>query len=75
MSTGRNVDEILRCIDSLQLTDRLKVVATPANWLPVTKVMILPTVTDEEAAKLFPGALDKVSMPSGVNYVRTTEKY
>lgn len=31
-SCGRNVDEILRCIDSLQLTDRLKVVATPANW-------------------------------------------
>lgn len=75
MSTGRNVDEILRCIDSLQLTDRLKVVATPANWTPGTKVMILPNVTDEEAEKLFPGGVDKVSMPSGVNYVRTTEKY
>ncbi|KAL5281656.1 TPX4.2 family protein [Megaselia abdita] len=75
MSTGRNVDEILRCLDSLQLTDRLKVVATPANWTPGTKVMILPHVSDAEAEKLFPGAVDKVSMPSGVNYVRTTEKY
>ncbi|XP_017037049.1 peroxiredoxin-6 [Drosophila kikkawai] len=75
MSTGRNVDEILRTIDSLQLTDRLKVVATPANWTPGTKVMILPTVTDEEAHKLFPKGFDKVSMPSGVNYVRTTENY
>uniref|UniRef100_A0A6P4EMK9 Peroxiredoxin-6-like n=1 Tax=Drosophila rhopaloa TaxID=1041015 RepID=A0A6P4EMK9_DRORH len=75
MSTGRNVDEILRTIDSLQLTDCLKVVATPANWTPGTKVMILPTVTDEEAQKLFPKGFDKVSMPSGVNYVRTTENY
>ncbi|XP_054744619.1 peroxiredoxin-6-like [Anastrepha obliqua] len=75
MSMGRNVDEILRCIDSLQLTDKLKVVATPANWTPGTKVMILPTVSDEEAKQLFPKGFDKVSMPSGVNYVRTTENY
>ncbi|TMW43520.1 hypothetical protein DOY81_011399, partial [Sarcophaga bullata] len=75
MSCGRNVDEILRVIDSLQLTDRLKVVATPANWTPGTKVMIVPSVTDEEADKLFPKGYDKVNMPSGVNYVRTTENY
>ncbi|EDW02063.1 peroxiredoxin-6 [Drosophila grimshawi] len=75
MSMGRNVDEILRCIDSLQLTDRLKVVATPANWTPGTKVMILPSVSDADAHKLFPKGFDKVSMPSGVNYVRTTENY
>jgi len=75
MSMGRNVDEILRCIDSLQLTDRLKVVATPANWTPGTKVMIIPTVSDAEAEKLFPKGFDKVTMPSGVNYVRTTENY
>ncbi|XP_036329383.1 peroxiredoxin-6-like [Rhagoletis pomonella] len=68
-------DEILRCLDSLQLTDKLKVVATPANWTPGTKVMILPDVTDEEADRLFPKGFDKVSMPSGVNYVRTTENY
>ncbi|RZF46090.1 hypothetical protein LSTR_LSTR004803 [Laodelphax striatellus] len=74
-STGRNVDEILRCIDSLQLCDRLKVVATPANWTPGTKVMILPSVTDEDAHKLFPKGVDKVTMPSGHNYVRTTTDY
>ncbi|GAB0093147.1 peroxiredoxin-6 [Sergentomyia squamirostris] len=74
-STGRNVDEILRCIDSLQLVDRLKVIATPANWTPGEKVMILPEVTDEEAEKMFPKGIDRVSMPSGINYVRTTTKY
>ncbi|CAH1404466.1 unnamed protein product [Nezara viridula] len=74
-STGRNVDEILRVIDSLQLTDRLKVVATPANWVPGDKIMILPTVKDEDLPKLFPKGVDKVSMPSGINYVRTTTDY
>ncbi|XP_014274634.3 peroxiredoxin-6 isoform X2 [Halyomorpha halys] len=74
-STGRNVDEILRVIDSLQLTDRLKVIATPANWVPGDKVMILPTVKDEDLPKLFPKGVDKVSMPSGINYVRTTTDY
>uniref|UniRef100_U5EJD2 1-Cys peroxiredoxin n=1 Tax=Corethrella appendiculata TaxID=1370023 RepID=U5EJD2_9DIPT len=74
-STGRNVDEILRCIDSLQLTDRLKVVATPANWEPGTKVMILPHVTEEDADKLFPRGIERVSMPSGKVYVRTTTDY
>ncbi|KAJ9575426.1 hypothetical protein L9F63_025621 [Diploptera punctata] len=74
-STGRNVDEILRVIDSLQLTDRLKVVATPANWTPGTKVMVLPHIKDEELPKLFPKGVDKVSMPSGKVYVRTTTDY
>ncbi|CAH0392903.1 unnamed protein product [Bemisia tabaci] len=75
-STGRNVDELLRVIDSLQLHDRLKVIATPANWVPGDKVMILPTVTDEQIQELFPeGAVDSVSMPSGKCYVRTTTKY
>ncbi|XP_044740069.1 peroxiredoxin-6-like [Chrysoperla carnea] len=74
-STGRNVDEVLRCIDSLQLTDKVKVIATPANWVPGDKVMILPHVKDEELPKLFPGGVDKVSMPSGITYVRTTTNY
>ncbi|KAL5278289.1 TPX4 family protein [Megaselia abdita] len=74
-SAGRNLDEIIRALDSLQLTEKLKVVATPANWTPGTKVMILPHVSDIEAEKLFPGGIDKVSMPSGGNYIRTTEKY
>ncbi|XP_063984455.1 peroxiredoxin-6-like [Diachasmimorpha longicaudata] len=74
-STGRNVDEILRVIDSLQLVDRKPQIATPANWVPGDKVMILPTVKDEDLATLFPGGVDKVAMPSGKVYVRTTTDY
>lgn len=75
MSTGRNVDEILRCIDSLQLCARVKCIATPANWTPGTKVMILPHVKDEDLPKLFPKGVEKISMPSGITYVRTTTDY
>nr|ACP44068.1 1-cys peroxiredoxin [Bombus ignitus]ACP44069.1 1-cys peroxiredoxin [Bombus ignitus] len=74
-STGRNVDEILRVIDSLQLVDKRPEIATPANWVPGEKVMILPTVKDEELIELFPKGVDKVSMPSGKVYVRTTTDY
>ncbi|HEY0975276.1 MAG TPA: peroxiredoxin [Solimonas sp.] len=52
-STGRNFDEILRVIDSLQLTDGYKV-ATPVNWKPGEDVIIVPAVNDEDAKKLFP---------------------
>ncbi len=52
-STGRNFDEILRTIDSLQLTDRHKV-ATPANWQRGEDVIIVPSVDDESARALFP---------------------
>lgn len=52
-STGRNFDELLRVIDSLQLADSHKV-ATPANWKEGDEVVILPAVTNEEADKLFP---------------------
>ncbi|KAJ4442056.1 hypothetical protein ANN_11922 [Periplaneta americana] len=65
---GRNVDEILRVIDSLQLTSRLKIVATPANWTPGTKVLILPRVKDEELPELFPKGVEKVNLPSGRSY-------
>ena len=53
-STGRNFDEILRVIDSLQLTDRYKV-ATPVNWVQGEDVIIVPAVSNEDAQKLFPG--------------------
>ncbi|QNQ09775.1 peroxiredoxin [Sphingomonas alpina] len=53
-STGRNFHEILRTIDSLQLTDRHKV-ATPADWQQGDDVIILPSVSDGEASTLFPG--------------------
>jgi alkyl hydroperoxide reductase subunit AhpC len=52
-STGRNFKEILRTIDSLQLTDRHKV-ATPADWQQGDDVIILPSVSDGEASALFP---------------------
>lgn len=52
-STGRNFAEILRVIDSLQLTDRHKV-ATPADWRPGDDVIILPSVDDATAKALFP---------------------
>lgn len=51
--TGRNFQEILRVVDSLQLTDSKKV-ATPADWKPGDSVIILPSVPDEDAEALFP---------------------
>ena len=53
-STGRNFDEILRVIDSLQLTDAHKV-ATPANWTDGKPVIIVPSLSDQEARERFPG--------------------
>lgn len=53
-STGRNFDELLRVIDSLQLTDRHKV-ATPANWKQGDDCIIVPSVSNEQAKELFPG--------------------
>ncbi|KAL5483930.1 hypothetical protein EMCRGX_G020350 [Ephydatia muelleri] len=70
-TTGRNFHEILRVIDSIQLTATKKV-ATPANWQPGGKCMILPTVSQEDAAKLFPKGYDLVSVPSGKQYIRLT---
>jgi len=57
-STGRNFDEILRVIDSLQLTDRYKV-ATPVNWREGDDVIIVPSVSDEDARRLFPGGWEE----------------
>ena len=52
-TTGRNFDEILRVIDSLQLTDGYRV-ATPVNWKQGEDVIIVPAVSDEEAKSKFP---------------------
>ncbi|MGD0734952.1 MAG: peroxiredoxin [Terracidiphilus sp.] len=53
MSTGRNFDEVLRVLDSIQLTATHKV-ATPANWQNGDDVIILPAVTEEEAKAKYP---------------------
>ncbi|MEM8588139.1 MAG: peroxiredoxin [Pseudomonadota bacterium] len=53
MSTGRNFDEVLRVIDSLQLTADHKV-ATPVNWQQGEDVIIVPAVADDQAKELFP---------------------
>ena len=52
-TAGRNFDEILRVIDSLQLTDRHSV-STPVNWRTGDDVIIVPSVSDAEAQKRFP---------------------
>ena len=53
MSTGRNFDEVLRLLDSCQLTAK-HTVATPVNWKPGEDVIIPPTVSDEDAKQKFP---------------------
>ena len=65
MSTGRNFDEILRVIDSIQLTTKHKV-STPVNWKPGDDVIISGAVSNEEAQQKFPGF--KTVKP----YLRTT---
>lgn len=58
-STGRNFYEILRVLDSLQLTARHSV-ATPADWQPGEAVVVMPSVSTEEAAEKFPAGLNIV---------------
>ena len=53
MSTGRNFDEVLRVLDSMQLTAKHKV-ATPVNWKPGDDVIILPAVSNDEAKQKYP---------------------
>lgn len=65
-STGRNFDELLRVIDSLQLTANYSV-ATPANWKQGEDVVIAPAIKDEEAEKKFPKGFKKIK-----SYLRLT---
>ena len=57
MTTGRNFDEVLRVIDSLQLTAKHRV-ATPVNWKQGEDVIIAGSVTDDEAKKIYPARLE-----------------
>jgi thioredoxin-dependent peroxiredoxin len=68
MTTGRNFDEILRVLDSMQMTAKYKV-ATPANWKNGEDVIIAGSVSDEEAKTLFPGGWNAVKP-----YLRVTKQ-
>ncbi len=59
MTTGRNFDEVLRVLDSMQLTAQHKV-ATPVNWKDGEEVIIVPAVSDEEAEKKYPDGFRRV---------------
>jgi len=59
MSVGRNFDEILRVIDALQVSDKFKI-ATPADWVPGQRVIIPPSVADEDARKTFPQGFETI---------------
>lgn len=72
-TTGRNFDEILRAVDSVQLTAKQKI-ATPADWKLGDKCMVIPSLSAEEADKLFPN-MEVLAMPSGKEYMRFTSDY
>jgi alkyl hydroperoxide reductase subunit AhpC len=65
MSAGRNFYEILRAIDSIQLTANHKV-STPANWKVGEDVILAGTISDEEGKKLYPDSFKKIN-----SYIRT----
>jgi len=70
-TTGRNFDEIIRVVDSLQLTATKKV-ATPVDWKQGGACMVVPSVKPEEEGGLFPKGVTSHSVPSGKGYLRTT---
>jgi len=69
-TTGRNFDEILRVLDSLQLTAKEKV-ATPVDWKSGEACMVLPTMSHEDAKQMFPD-FQSIPLPSGKPYLRFT---
>jgi len=69
-TTGRNFDEILRVIDSMQLTDKYRI-ATPVDWKRGDPVMVQPSVPQDEVNTLFP-QVTVMGVPSGKKYIRIT---
>nr|XP_002127186.1 peroxiredoxin-6-like [Ciona intestinalis] len=70
-TTGRNFNEIIRVIDSLQLTATKKV-ATPANWKSGEDCMVVPSLSDAQATELFPKGFKVTEVPSKKSYIRLT---
>eukprot|EP00802_Teleaulax_amphioxeia_P027097 Tamp_28341.p1 GENE.Tamp_28341~~Tamp_28341.p1 ORF type:complete len:223 (-),score=68.43 Tamp_28341:148-816(-) len=70
-TTGRNFNEVLRVIDSLQLTANYSV-ATPADWSDGKDCMVVPSLSDDQAKEKFPKGFNKVECPSGKGYLRLT---
>jgi len=70
-TTGRSFDEILRVLDSLQLTSTYPV-ATPEGWKCGQKCIVDPKIADDEVTKRFPKGVVPVPLPSGKNYLRIT---
>jgi alkyl hydroperoxide reductase subunit AhpC len=68
MSTGRNFDEVLRVLDSIQLTSKHPI-GTPVNWKPGDNVVIAASVSDEDAKKKYPSGFKAVKP-----YLRYTEQ-
>ena len=66
------MDEIVRALDSLQKAAKHKV-ATPVNWKPNDKVVISPSVNDDEAKKMFPQGFETADLPSKKGYLRFTQ--
>ncbi|CAD6343273.1 unnamed protein product [Miscanthus lutarioriparius] len=73
-TTGRNMDEVLRAVDSLLTAAKHGgKVATPANWKPGECAVIAPGVSDEEARKMFPQGFETADLPSKKGYLRFTK--
>ncbi|KAL0457546.1 UNVERIFIED_CONTAM: 1-Cys peroxiredoxin [Sesamum latifolium] len=70
-STGRNMDEVLRVVDSLQKASHHKI-ATPANWKRGDPVVISPSVSNQEAQQMFPQGYQTAQLPSNKDYLRFT---
>lgn len=71
-TTGRNMDEVLRVVESLQKASKFKV-ATPANWKQGEPVVIQPGVTNEQAKEMFPQGFETKDLPSKKEYLRFTK--
>ncbi|KAF8401235.1 hypothetical protein HHK36_012166 [Tetracentron sinense] len=70
-STGRNMDEVVRVMESLKKAEKHRI-ATPVNWKPGEPVVISPGVSNERAKEMFPQGFKTVDLPSKKEYLRFT---